>query len=401
VTGRDRPATGPRRSPAGPSWDVVVVGLGALGSAAAWVPARAGARVLGLEQFELGHHRGASHDHARIIRRSYHTLAYVRLAGLAHQAWAELEWEAEERLVVTTGGLDLFPAGSAIAPGPYRSSLEACGVPYQWLDAAEVMRRWPAFRLDADVGGLWQADAGMVPAARGTRLMQRLAASYGAILMANAPVTAVRDLGGSVEVATADGSFRAGRVLLCTDAWTGDLLAQLDVELPLVVTQEQFSYFRPVDPAPFAVGRFPVWIWMDDPSFYGFPVWPDTALKAAQDVGGRRVTAATRGFDPDPAASERLAGFLRARLPAAGSHDHTATCLYTLTPDRDLVLGPLPGHHRVLVALGAAHGFKFAPLLGRVLADLALRGGTDVDLTPFAPDRPALTAAEPEARYLV
>ena len=263
------------------------------------------------------------------------------------------------------------------------------------------MGRWPAFRLAADVGGLWQPDAGMVPAARGTRLMQRLGASYGATLRSQAPVTAVRDLGGSVEVATADATFRAGWLLLCTDAWTGDLLAQLEAELPLVVTQEQFSYFRPADPAPFAVGRFPVWIWMDDPSFYGFPVWPDRALKAAQDVGGRQVTATTRGFDPDPAASERLARFLRTHLPAAGTHDHTATCLYTLTPDRDLVLGPLPGHDRVLVALGAAHGFKFAPLLGRVLADLALHGGTDVDITSFAPNRPALTTSGVPANYLV
>jgi sarcosine oxidase len=382
--------------------DVVVVGLGALGSAAAWALARAGARVLGLEQFELGHHRGASHDHARIIRRSYHTPGYVRLTGLAYAAWAELEWEAAERLVVTTGGLDLFPAGSAIPPGPYRASLEAVGVPYQWLDAAEVMRRWPAFRLDADVRGLWQADAGIVPAAHGTRLLQRLARGHGATLLDRSPVTAVHDHGGWVEVATADATFRAGQLVLCADAWTGDLLAQLEADLPLVVTQEQFSYFRPADPAAFAVGRFPVWIWMDDPSFYGFPVWPDAALKAAQDVGGHRVTATTRGFDPDPAAAERLARFLRARLPAAaGAHHHTATCLYTLTPDRDLVLGPVPGHDRVLVALGAAHGFKFAPLLGRVLADLALLGGTDVDIAPFAADRPALTSAGQPARYLV
>ena len=189
-----------------------------------------------------------------------------------------------------------------------------------------MTRRWPAFRLDADVQGLWQADGGIVPAARGTQLLQRLATGYGATLVSQAPVTAVRDLGGSVEVATADGTFRAGRLLLCADAWTGDLLAQLDAELPLVVTQEQFSYFRPADPAAFAVGRFPVWIWMDDPSFYGFPVWPDRALKAAQDVGGHQVTATTRGFDPDPAASQRLAGFLRTHLPAAGTHDHSATC---------------------------------------------------------------------------
>jgi sarcosine oxidase len=380
---------------------VVVVGLGALGSAAAWALARAGARVLGLEQFELGHHRGASHDHARIIRRSYHTPGYVRLAGLAYAAWAELEGEAGERLVVTTGGLDLFPAGSAIPPGPYRASLEAGGVPYQWLDAAEVMRRWPAFRLDQDVHGLWQADAGIVPAAHGTRLLQRLAGGYGATLLDRTPVTAVHDRGGWVEVATAGATFRAGRLVLCADAWTGDLLAQLGAELPLVVTQEQFSYLRPADPGAFAVGRFPVWIWMDDPSFYGFPVWPDAALKAAQDVGGLQVTAGSRGFDPDPAASARLAGFLRTRLPAAGAHDHTATCLYTLTPDRDFALGPLPGHDRVLVALGAAHGFKFAPLLGRVLADLALHGGTDVDITPFALDRPALTTPTAHTSYLV
>jgi sarcosine oxidase len=383
-------------------WDVVVVGLGALGSAAARAAAMAGASVLGLEQFELGHARGASHDHARIIRRSYHTPGYVRLAGLAYRAWAELEAEAGERLLVPTGGLDLFPPGAAIAPGPYRASLEACGVPYQWLDAAEVMRRWPAFILDAGVRGLWQADAGMVPAAHGTRVMQRLAARHGATLLAGTPVTAVRDLGGSVEVTTRECTFRAGRVLLCADAWTNDLLATLGAGLPLVVTQEQFSYYRPADAAAFAVGRFPVWIWMDDPSFYGFPVWPGTALKAAQDVGGRQVTATTRGFDPDPAATERLAGFLRATLPAAvGAHDHTATCLYTLTPDRDLVLGPIGGHDRVLVALGAAHGFKFAPLLGRALADLALHDGTDVDIGSFAPDRAALTSPGVEASYLV
>jgi sarcosine oxidase len=411
VTGQDGAASGPGRREGATSgrgealrhdWDVVVVGLGALGSAAAWALARAGARVLGLEQFELGHHRGASHDHARIIRRSYHTPGYVRLAGLAYAAWAEVEREAAERLVVTTGGLDLFPAGSAIPPGPYRASLEACGVPYQWLDAAEVMRRWPTFRLDADVHGLWQADGGIVPAARGTQLLQRLANGYGAILLDQAPVTAVRDLGASVEVRTADATFQAARLLLCADAWTGDLVAQLGADLPLVVTQEQFSYFRPADPGAFAVGRFPVWIWMDDPSFYGFPVWPGAALKAAQDVGGSEVTASSRSFDPDPAAAGRLAGFLRTRLPAAaGTHDHSATCLYTLTPDRDFVLGPLPGHDRVLVALGAAHGFKFAPLLGRVLADLALHDGTDVDITPFAVDRQALTAPDPRANYLV
>jgi sarcosine oxidase len=384
------------------TFDAIVVGLGALGSAAARALAAAGARVLGLEQFRLGHDRGASHDHARIIRRSYHTPGYVRLAGLAYRAWAELEREAGERLVVRTGGLDLFPPGAAIPPGPYLASLEACGVPHRWLEAAEVRRRWPAFRLEEGTGGLWQADAGIVPAARGTELLQRLAVHHGATLADRTPVTGVRDLGDAVEVRAGGRSWRAARLLLCADAWTNELLDHLGARLPLVVTQEQFSYFEPADPAAFAVGRLPVWIWMDDPSFYGFPAWPGTAAKAAQDVGGREVTARSRGFDPDPAASERLVGFLRARLPAAvGRQVQTTTCLYTLTPDRDFVLGALPGHDRVLVALGAAHGFKFAPLLGRLLADLALHGGTAEDLSAFDPARPALTAPEVEPHYLV
>jgi sarcosine oxidase len=288
--------------------------------------------VLGLEQFALGHHRGASHDHARIIRRSYHTPGYVRLAGLAYAAWAELEWRGGR----AAGGHHRRPRpvpGRLGHPArPLPASLEACGVPYQWLDAAEVMRRWPAFKLDAGVHGLWQADAGIVPAARGTRLLQRLAAGGGATLLDQVPVTAVRDLGTSVEVVTADATFRAARLLLCADAWTGDLVAQLGADLPLVVTQEQFSYFRPADPGAFAVGRFPVWIWMDDPSFYGFPVWPGAALKAAQDVGGFQVTATSRSFDPDPAAADAWPGSCAPGSPPPSAPTTTARPASTPSP---------------------------------------------------------------------
>ena len=146
-------------------FDAIVVGLGALGSAAACRLAARGS-VLGLEQFELGHDRGASQDHSRITRLSYHTPGYVRLAKRAYEAWAELERDTGEPLIVRTGGLDLWPAGAAIPMADYTSSLSAEQVPFEALDAGEVMRRWPQWLLDDDTVAIFQQDAGIAPAAR-------------------------------------------------------------------------------------------------------------------------------------------------------------------------------------------------------------------------------------------
>jgi sarcosine oxidase len=232
--------------------------------------------------------------------------------------------------------------------------------------------------------------------------MQRLARGYGATLLDRCPVTAVRDRGRSVEVSTADATFRAGRLLLCTDAWTADLLAQLGAGLPLVVTQEQFSYYRPADPDAFAVGRFPVWIWMDDPastasrSGRGPPSRPPRTLAATRSPPPPAASTPTR---PPPTASPGSSAPACRPPPAPTTTPRPASTPSPRTATSPSA--PLPGHDRVLVALGAAHGFKFAPLLGRVLADLALHDGTEVDVTPFALDRPALTTPVAEASYLV
>jgi sarcosine oxidase len=200
----------------------------------------------------------------------------------------------------------------------------------------------------------------------------------------------------------ADGTrYRADRVVLTCDAWANELLDPLGAGLPLTVTQEQFTYFAPQRPEDFAPDRFPVWIWMDDPSFYGFPCYGEPTVKAAQDCGGPAVTARGRGYEPDPDRLDLLARFLDTLLPGAGPVVRTRTCLYTLTPDRDLVLGTVPGHDSVLVGLGAGHGFKFAPTIGRILADLATGVTSTVDLTPYGPDRPALTAPTGSVSWLV
>jgi sarcosine oxidase len=386
-------------------FDVIVVGLGALGSGTCWQLARRGARVLGVEQFELGHERGASHDTSRILRRSYHTGGYVRLAGEAYHDWAVLSADAADNLVTVVGGLDLFPPDAAIPIGDYMASMTAHGVPYAVVDAAGVARRWPPIRLPAGTVALYQADTAIVPAARGTGAMQRAAQTHGAVLRDRTRVVSIRpnvSSCGGVEVATADGRrHRADRVVVTADGWTNDLLAGLGTTLPLTVTQEQVTRFAPDDPRDFAADRFPVWIWMDDPCFYGFPAYGEALVKAAQDCGGPPVTVWDRSFDPDPARTDLLASFVRATFAGLGRAVRTKTCLYTLTPDRDFVLDALPDYPDVLIGLGAGHGFKFAPTFGRILADLAMTGTTSSDIGAFAIDRPALTEPAREPTWLM
>ena len=359
-------------------YDAIVVGLGGIGSAAAYrLAAGGGRRILGLEQFELGHDRGASQDVSRITRLSYHRPEYVELAIEAQAAWREIEAASGEPVVTITGGLDLAPPDAAESIDDYADSMTAAGVPFDWLDAAEVMRRWPQWRLDDGTRGIFQEAGGIADPERGNAAHQRLAREAGAELREHTRVAAVRDQGGEVEVALEGGqTLTAGAVVLAADAWTNDLLAPLGRELPLSVTREQVTWYAAADPAAFAPERFPVWIWLDQPSFYGFPTWRGPGPKVGEDIGGRPTTASTRTFDPDLDGIDRAAAFLERHMPdAVRGPVRTKTCLYTLTPDRDFVVDRLPEHPGVVVALGAAHAYKFAALFGRWLADLALDPG--------------------------
>ncbi len=383
-----------------PEYDVVVVGLGGLGSAAAyWLSRRPGLRVLGLERFEIGHRYGASEDVSRIIRRSYHRPDYVRLTARAYDAWAHLERESGTQVVLRTGGLDVGPRrpepGADIDLETYAAAMTAEGVPFQRLDAAEIMRRWPAWRLGDHHAGLFQEDAGIADPSRGNEAHRRLAVEQGAVLRERAPVARLEADGGETIVELESGeSVRAGRVILAPDAWANELLAPLGLALPLTTTQEQVSWITPRgDPALFSPQRFPVWIWMDDPSFYGFPIHGQPGPKIGQDVGGGPVTPATRTFSRDEHAFARTAAFIETHLPGmVGEPFLTKTCLYTLTPDRDFVIDALPGYPQVHLLLGAAHAYKFASVLGRIAAELAVDGVTPSagELAAFRFDRPAL-----------
>lgn len=402
---RDRGAA-PRGAAARREFDVGVIGLGGLGSAAAYWAARGGAAVVGFEQFELGHVRGASHDHSRIIRRSYHTPEYVRLAADAYRTWETVEHDAGERIVTRTGGIDLFPAGGSIDPSTYTESLRAEGVEHEWIGAEEIHRRWPVFAAGSiigdDVHAIYSADTGIVPAGRATATLQRLARAHGAHLRDHTAVREIVPVGGEVDVITDHGAVRCGSVIIAADAWTNRLLASLGHTLPLVVLREQVSYFPRADLGAFQADRFPVWIWMDDPSFYGFPVYGDlTAVKAAEDCGGAEVDPDDRTFDADPVMEQRLGTFLADLVGPGFGAPRSTTCLYTLTSDRDFVCDRLPGIPQVVVALGAAHGFKFASWFGRSLASLAADGSPGADLAPFSFARPSLMVPITRDAWLV
>ena len=385
-------------------YDVAVVGLGGIGSATAWFAARGGHSVIGLERFALGgHHHGASHDHSRIIRHSYHTPHYVHLTRLAYDAWRDAEAESGETCVHITGGIDLFPRGAAIDIETYRESMRAAGVPFDELTAGETMVRWPAWHLPDDVEVLYQANTGIVSPAATVPLLQRLATDRGATLLGDATVIAIEPGGDNVTIRLADGAdVAAAHVVIAADAWTAPLLEPLGMSLPLTVTREQVTYYDTETPRIFGGESFPVWIWMDDPSFYGFPTFGRPGVKIAQDCGGLPVDPDRRGYEPDPAILTRTDAFAASafdgRLGVALS---TTTCLYTLTPDRDFVVDTLADHPNVHVALGAGHGYKFVSWFGRTMAALATGSEPGCDLTPFRLDRPALTDPSWEASWLV
>ena len=254
--------------------------------------------------------------------------------------------------MTVTGGLDLWPADPAIPKSDYTESLAAEGVPFELLDGDEIMRRWPQWRLDDGMTAMFQAQGGLADPFKGNAAHRRLAQAHGATLLDRTPVTAIREAGG--------GAGAGRRRSDPPDADRGDRRRRLDQpaagsfdrRLPLTITKEQVTYFAAPDPAAFAPDRFPVWIWMDDPSFYGFPTYGEAGPKAAQDCGGQAV-------DPDRAHLRARRARLRAasarswrrHLPGAlGPPIYTKTCLYTLTPDRDFVVDRLPEAPGVMVA---------------------------------------------------
>jgi sarcosine oxidase len=375
--------------------DVAIVGLGAMGSAAAYAIARRGRRVIGFDRFRPPHTFGSSHGESRIIREAYFEQPYyVPLVRRAYALWRAIEQEVERtrgqereaRLLLTCGGISVGPPDSVIVSGA-RASARMHDVPYEELSAAEVHRRFPAWRVPEDMVGIWDPGAGVLFPERCIDTLLSLAAAQGATLAFEEPVTSWCVVDGGVEVRTAKGVYHAGQIVLAAGGWMRELAGHGDLDLPLVVERNAVHWFAPAArPETFRADCFPLFLLESAPDrvAYGFPDLGD-GVKAAWHHQGEITSADAVRRGVDAAEIDSVRDMFQRFLPDAnGACLKSAVCLYTNTPDHDFIIDRHPRHAQVLIASPCSgHGFKFSAAIGEILAALAIEGRSDFDLTPF------------------
>jgi sarcosine oxidase len=378
---------------------VIVIGLGGMGSAAAYHLAARGAEVVGLERFQPAHARGSSHGGSRIIRQAYfEDPAYVPLLLRAYELWERLGADSSREVHRITGGIFAGPETSTTVAGSLRAAQEY-GLGHEVLTADEIARRFSGFAPAADQIGVFEHLAGFARPEETVRAHIDLAQRAGADLRFGVEVYEWADTGDGVRVVTDQGPLHGDRLVVCPGAWAPELLA--DLQTGIRIERQVMYWFDLAAGAP-AMDDSPIYIHETDAGeqIYGFP--------AIDGPGGGVKTAFFRkGVDCSPETIDRtvhaeeaqaMLDRVRALIPVVGSSDdaaqsilHAATCMYSTTPDHDFVIAQHPRHPRVAVACGfSGHGFKFVPVVGEILADLVLDGSTRHPIGIFDPNRPAL-----------
>jgi sarcosine oxidase len=370
-------------------YDAIVIGVGGMGSAALYHLASRGARVLGLEQFDIPHERGSSHGLTRIIRLAYweHS-SYVPLLRRAYSLWHDLERAADEPLLIVGGSIDAAPEGSRQMAGV----LDACAryeLPHERFTGRSLSARFPGYRLPHDVVAVYQPDGGFLLSERCIVAHTTLAGRAGAAIVTGERVLDWTEAASGFEVRTMGDRYRARRLVFTSGAWTGKLLPFLNGVLH--VERQVMLWTAPVRPELFSVQTFPVfYIHVVEGSFYGFPVHGAPGFK----IGRYHHRGQILDPDADPLPmddqDERVLRAAIARyFPDADGATVTAkTCLFTNTSDEHFVIGQLRGSPAVCYAGGfSGHGYKFCSVVGEILADLALNEGTDKDISLFDPER--------------
>jgi monomeric sarcosine oxidase len=371
-------------------FDVIVIGAGGVGSAAAYYLSKAGKKVLLLEQFELNHQNGSSYGYSRVIRYTYDNPIYINLMRDAYPLWFALQEEAGEQLYVKTGGLDFgFPDKETFQA--LKRSMDTAELDYEHLDKAEISKRYPQFALDDGMEGLFQSEAGLLRASRCVLAHTRLAQERGAVVMDQTPVVKITPTAQGVEVQTETEVYGCDRIVLTAGSWAKGLLAEQGIDLPLKIMPCQLGFYQPKNSADFEPGKFPVFFAHMNGDYgempYGIPHEdPSLGVKITTFYGWDTVDKPSQvDYTPSQEWTERIRGFAQQYIPdAAGPLLATRRCLYTLTPEKHFIVDHHPNHPQVVIGAGfSGHGFKFTTLMGKMLADLAIDGATPHDTSLF------------------
>ena len=379
--------------------DVIVLGLGGMGSAAAYHLARRGQRVLGLDRFTPVHDRGSSHGGSRLVRRTYWEAPdYIALAERSYELWRELERSSGEELLVITGGLLLGSPECRMLAGA-QAAARQWDLDHELLTAADVRRRFPTLAPAPDTVAFYEPTGGVVRPEAVVAAHLRLAGAAGAELHFGEPAaTWSVTPGGGVTVATDRATYRADRLVICPGAWATPLLGEIGV--PFAVQRLVETWFQPKGGVtPFFPDRHPWWLWdvgsashqLGFPGFlYGLPALdgPDGGVKLSQ-VSEEPCTAETVDRVVSAAEVEQVAAILRPRLGVPLCRlVRASVCMWTNTPDHHFVLATHPQHPEVVVAAGCSgHAFKSIPVIGEIVADLALDGKTAHSIALFEAGR--------------
>jgi sarcosine oxidase len=360
-------------------YDVVVVGVGGMGSAALYHLARRGKRVLGIERFDVPNERGSSHGVTRIIRQAYFEHpSYVPLVQRAHTLWRELEQGAGEQLLFVTGAVE---GGPKIFEGAVRSSVEH-GLEFEELDGAEVSRRFPGYRLPEDLRVIYQRDGGFVLAERGVVAHGSAARAQGAELRTGERVLEWSAGENGVRVRTDRGEVEADRLVLTAGAYSEDV-ARLG-ESMVVAQRQVLAWLEPARPELFTTDRFPVFnLALEEGHVYGFPIHGVPGFKLGYyDRDGETGNPHSISRDVTSGDEAAVRRFAERYFPdGAGRVLDLKACLFELSPDEHFLLDSHPESELVLLGAGfSGHGFKFCPVVGEILADLALDGETLHDI---------------------
>lgn len=371
-------------------YDVIVIGAGAMGSATAYYLSNSDMDILLLEQYELRHNNGSTHGESRVIRRTYAQSYFAEMMGEAYDLWHALEVESGLQFYRKTGGIDFGSPNNS----DLQRTIEICkskNIKHEILENHQLRQRYPAFNFEDDSIGLYQEDTGIVNPERTLEYLHMRSRTNGVIIQEFTPVLDIIP-GKRIQVRTTEENFSCNKLVLTTGSWVNTILHKLGISLDVQIWHLIYGFFEIQIPELYKHKKFPVFINWDDEIFYGFPLnEKENMVKIAPHLSPVIPKRDLHGYEiqPNDALKIRLSKYVKRRLNSIYS-DPTLieTCYYTMTSNENFIIDFLPNHKNIIIAAGfSGHGFKFTPLIGKILSDIVLQGTSKWMIEEFKIDK--------------